>query len=289
MNSKIYEAVTSQVIASLESGVVPWRKPWTTCPPPVNAVSKRPYRGVNLLLLGMSCFADHRWITLRQANEIGGRVKKGEKSSTAIFWKRIEARCGEGHEQESARIIPLLRYYNVFNVEQCENLGLPGISNESALGEELRIQAAEAVVAGMPSPPNIREGGSAAWYRPADDLVQVPRIGSFVTADHYYATLFHELAHATGHPTRLARPEVFGEIQYGSGDYGREELVAELASAFVCASLGLDNSLVENAASYLDGWLQCLQRDQKLLLLAAGQAQRASDFIRAVSPASLEA
>lgn len=289
VNSKVYETVTSQVIAALESGVVPWRKPWATAPPPINAVSKRPYRGVNLLLLGMSRFGDHRWITLRQANELGGRVLKGEKASIAIFWKRTETRHDEGQEKESVRTIPLLRHYHVFNVEQCDNLGLSGSDRASVLRDEDRIEAAEAVVAEMPNPPSIREGGSAAWYRPSDDLVQVPPISSFETPDDYYATLFHELGHSTGHPTRLARPEMLGEIQYGSGDYGREELVAELASAFVCASIGLDNSLVENSARYIDGWLQSLNRDQKLLLLAAGQAQRASDFIRAIVSKGSEA
>ena len=134
----------------------------------------------------------------------------------------------------------------------------------------------------MPEPPRVSEGGSVACYRPPEDLVEIPTLGNFRSSDDYYATLFHELAHATGHVSRLARKGVTERTRFGSGEYGREELVAELASAFLCAKVRLDGSLLENAASYLQGWLTVLREDPKALVIAAAQAQRAADRVLGV-------
>ena len=131
----------------------------------------------------------------------------------------------------------------------------------------------------MPDPPRVRERQRSAWYAPEDDLVGMPDIGRFSSPDAYYATLFHELGHATGHPRRLARTGVCETVRYGSNDYSREELVAELASAFVCASIGLDNSLSDNAAAYIAGWLSVLRADSRAVVVAAGQAQRAAEWL----------
>jgi antirestriction protein ArdC len=279
VSGRVYELVTERILASLKAGTVPWRKPWSEQAPPENALTRRPYRGVNVLLLGMSPYRDHRWLSLRQAGELGGRVRTGERSSLAVFWKRWEPRdATEEDTRETGRTIPILRYYRVFNVEQCEGLRLAPLMCEERANR--RIVAAEQILAGMPDPPVIEEGGSAAWYRPRDDRVRIPPFTRFQPADAYYATLFHELGHATGHQKRLDRPGVMESASFGSEVYSREELVAELTSAFLCAASGLDNSLVENAASYISGWTRALEKEPKAIVVAAAQAQRAADFIR---------
>lgn len=280
MKRSAYEEATKRITDALEQGVVPWRKPWRTVPEPVNAVSKRTYRGINLFLLSISPFTDHRWLTFRQAQGLGGNVKRGAKASLVVFWTQWEAPSIESTEGTATRrTIPILRFYHLFNAEQCEGLSLQAI-DEARIGDGDRIARAEELVKTMPSPPRIREGGEAAWYRARDDLVQIPPLPRFETVDAFYATLFHELGHATGHESRLKRPGVAGDLQFGSEGYSREELVAELASAFCCASLGLDNSLFGQSASYVDGWLTALRDDPKALTIAAAHAQRAADYMR---------
>lgn len=282
MSQSTYEAVTARIVESLEKGTVPWRKPWQESSVPINAVSRRPYRGVNVFLLGLGLFRDPRWLSFKQAQKLGGYVRAGEKSMLAIFWKRLEIVRDEEPGELRKERFPLLRYYHVFNVEQCEGLKLPPLPTPSS--EPLvRIGRAEELVRSMPCPPVIREGGDSAWYRPSDDLIQVPRLEAFHSTDAFYATLFHELGHSTGHEKRLNRPGVTGEVRFGSETYGKEELVAELTSAFLCAEIGLDNSLVENAASYIGGWLEVLKSDPKAIVAASAQAQRAADYVRGIS------
>jgi len=282
-----YQTITAQIVEALKRGVVPWRKPWRGRDQlPCNAVSKRPYHGVNLLLLSLAPFRDHRWMTLRQANELGGRIRRGERSSIAVFWKHLDVTDEQDAQDGRRRCIPLLRYYHVFNAEQCEGLNLPVLMDD--WNEELtaRIEKAEEVVMSMPNPPKIVEGGNVACYQPPEDLVRIPKIRDFESAEAYYATLFHELGHSTGHLNRLNRPGVTGSIHFGSCDYSREELVAELTSAFCCAEVGINNSILDNAVSYIHGWLEALQGDPKAVVAAAGQAQRAIDYILNVPPRS---
>lgn len=249
---------------------------------PTNARSRRPYRGVNVFLLSLSPYTDHRWVTFSQAKELGGTVKRGERASPVVFWKPWHI---EGVDQETGEVlkwnVPLLKQYHVFNVEQCENLDISPRHQREATPHD-RIERAEALVLAVPDPPKFQERGSAAWYRPADDLVQVPPIDSFESADSYYATVFHELGHATGHERRLNRASVTGEIQFGSACYSREELIAELTSAFCCATIGLDNSLIENSASYIQSWLSALRSDQRAIVVAASKAQKAADYLMGV-------
>lgn len=277
----IYRRVTDTVLESLKKGVVPWRKPWdTSALLPVNADSSRPYRGVNAFLLSLSPYQDHRWLTFRQVQARGGAVRKGERATMVVFWKQWEPKADK---EGKTKKVPLLRHYNVFNAEQCEGLDLPELYRPERLGEHARIERAELLVRSMPDPPQIVQNGTAAWYRPSDDLVTVPPLDRFVSADAFYATLFHELGHATGHPDRLARSGVTGSVRFGSGEYGREELVAEMTSAFCCAVLSLDNSLLGSSASYIQGWLSALKADPKAVVVAAAQAQRAADYVRGVT------
>ncbi len=291
MSTAIYENVTKTIIETLERGVVPWKKPWHQLPSvPTNATTNRPYRGVNTFLLSIHSYTDHRWLTLKQANELGGTVKPGEKATTVVFWKRWKPNVPD-EEQESGvtREVPLLRYFKVFNAEQCAGLRLAGLHQSDEYKEHERIRRAELLVQHMPSPPTIREGGNTAWYRPCDDHVQIPEIKLFWTPDAYYATLFHELGHATGHESRLNRSDrsgVMGQNRFGSGEYSKEELVAELTSAFCAANVSLDDRLLGDSASYIDGWLSVLKADPKAVVMAAAQAQRAADLIRGVEYAT---
>ena len=283
MSATLYEIVTEKIIEALEKGVVPWRKPWnTTAQLPCNATNNRPYRGVNVFLLGLMPYADHRWLTFRQAQELGGTVRQGEKSTLVVFWKYPDKKPDVEDEEERRRSAPILRYFNVFNAEQVEGLNLPPLPSVGNLTEAHRIERAEVLVRSMIDPPQIQEVGTKAGYSPSRDLVRIPQIGSFDSIDQYYATLFHELAHSTGHGKRLNRPGVTGQVRFGSERYAREELVAELASAFCCATVALDNSILENSAAYIESWIASLRRDPKAIVVAAGQAQKAADYIKGI-------
>jgi antirestriction protein ArdC len=270
---------------ALKDGVVPWRKPWNVqASMPINVISNKGYRGINMFLLGLAPYTDHRWLTLKQAGELGGRIIKGQKATMVIFWKHWQPKNDQEAEQTEARKrVPILRYYNVFNVEQCEGLSIPELYCPPPLKENQRIERAELLLQSMPDPPTIQEYGTSAWYRPIEDTIQIPPLKTFDSADSYYSTLFHELGHASGHEKRLNRSGVTGQILFGSGEYSKEELVAELTSAFCCATVSLDNSLIRNAASYIDGWLSVLRNDPKAVVIAAAQAQKAADLIRGVT------
>jgi antirestriction protein ArdC len=281
MKLTIYESVTLTILNSLSAGVVPWRKPWhSDATLPTSLATGKPYRGINSFLLGLAPYTDHRWLTFKQLQERGGQVKKGEKSTMVVFWKHWEPPTEPG---EAKKRIPILRYFNLYNVSQCDGLDVPELYRPQPLTEPQRIDGAELLVQSMPNPPSISEGGQSAWYRPSDDHVQMPLLSSFESAEAYYSTLTHELGHSTGHMSRLNRKEVTGNIRFGSGDYSKEELVAELTSAFCCATVGLDNSVIDNAASYINGWLKVLKADPKAMVIAAAQAQKAADYIRGVT------
>jgi antirestriction protein ArdC len=267
-------------LEALKAGVVPWRQPWHETAPPCNAVTGRPYHGINFFLLSLARYLDHRWLTYQQARELGGHVRTGEKATLVVFWKKWEVDSPDSSTGELKKErIPLLRHYHVFNVQQCEDLSLPQLEILTKPQNE-RIALAEQLVRQTPDPPRLHPGCKQACYYPLVDVVQMPDIQSFVTADAYYATLFHELGHATGHQSRLNRAGVMDAPRFGSADYSREELVAELTSSYCCATLGLDNSLIDNAASYIDGWLTRLKTDPKAIVVAAGQAQRAAEYLQ---------
>ncbi|HMS56825.1 MAG TPA: zincin-like metallopeptidase domain-containing protein [Fimbriimonadaceae bacterium] len=287
MSTAIYESVTNRIVEALKEGVVPWKKPWHTLSSlPVNTITQKPYRGINPFLLSLAPHTDHRWLTFKQLGLRGGTVRKGERASMVVFWKHWEPPADATDEEAEAgrkqHRIPLLRYYLVFNLEQCEAHGFPELYVPPNPTEPERFTAARMIASSMPNPPRQIEGKNA-WYRPADDLVQVPPPQAFDRGDDYFATLFHELAHATGHESRLNRPGVTGQVQFGSGEYSKEELVAELTSAFCCAASRLDTSVTESAASYISGWLELIQSDPKAMVIAAAQAQKAADYIQGVT------
>jgi antirestriction protein ArdC len=280
-NTVVYEMVTEQLVKLLESGLVPWRKPWVSAGVPRNAVSKRSYRGINSFLLGLTPYSDPRWLTFKQAKELGGNVKRGESSTVVVFWKLFDVVDEETQEKKR---IPLLRYYRVFNVEQCEGLKLQPLEREESLGKAERLAECERVVSDMPQAPALFDnGGDRAYYNPRADSVHMPRVEQFKSTEGYYSTLFHELTHSTGHESRLNRPGITQIAAFGDAVYSREELVAEFGASFLCNLLGISSDgQLEQSASYIKGWLSALKNDKKLAVVAAAQAQKAADFILGV-------
>lgn len=286
-NNDIAEKVTQELISLLESGVAPWRKPWASGDSvPYNASTRRPYRGINVLVLWAAEMrlktSGGGWLTYRQAESLGGHVRKGEKGTPVVFWKMLTAK------DDDERKIPMLRYFTVFHTSQCENLTLPA-SDAPVVTEPVdELDAAEALVAGYTDKPTIAFGGGRAYYAPKIDHIQMPERSTFESTGGYYATLFHELAHSTGHVSRLARKEVVDVAAFGDESYSTEELVAEMTSAFCCARVGLDASTLPNSAAYLKGWLKALKAEPKMLITAAARAQRAFDYIAGAKPETTE-
>lgn len=282
--SDTYQRITDTIITMLENGVAPWRKPWSTAHNGMarNLVSGKEYRGINYFLLNaMTRYESPYWLTFKQASERGGHVRKGEKGMPVIFWKLYEK---ENEATGEETVVPVLRQYTVFNSEQCNGLEVP-IIEQPETHENERIARAEAIQLAMPNRPSVTFGGSRAYYSPSQDVVNVPNLERFENSNAYYATLFHELAHSTGHAQRLNRAGVMDHATFGSCEYSKEELCAEMTSAFLCAKCGIDNSTLENSAAYIASWLKALKNDSKMVVLAAAQAQKAADYILNVQSA----
>jgi antirestriction protein ArdC len=282
MNS-VYEKITDLIISKLELGVIPWRKPWTDAGPPCNLITKRPYRGINLLLLSCAAYGQPYFLSFNQVKKLGGTVRKDEKAYMVVFYKWLEATDVNGEvifkEDGKPKMLPLLRYYYVFNVEQCYGIDAKHLPEQQPIERQFQpIETAEQIVSGMPDKPGICYFGTRAFYNPTTDRVNLPVKTSFVSDAELYSTLFHELVHATGHSSRLARPAI-GTAAFGSENYSKEELIAEMGSAFLCAEAGIENRTIDNSAAYIGNWLERLRDDKRLVVLAAGAAQKACDYI----------
>ncbi len=276
--ANVYEIVTEKIISLLEQGEIPWKKPWKSASGwPMNLVSKKPYRGVNVFLLHSAGFSSRWWVTFDQAKELGGHVKKGEKASLVVFWKMLEKKVEDKEGNEKIEKIPMLRYYNVFNTDQCEGLKVP--DNDSVVIEFNPIEEAESIVTGMPNRPDIRHGGNKAFYSPGLDYIGMPKAIDFDSEEEYYSTLFHEMVHSTGHTSRVDRKLNQKRAAFGSEDYSKEELVAEMGAAFLCGSCGIEPKTIKNSAAYIKSWLKSLRDDKTMVVLAAAAAQRATEWI----------
>ncbi|VGO16910.1 DNA primase TraC [Pontiella desulfatans] len=281
MSAKINEMVVQRLIDRInETGELPWKKPWTSVSTmPRNLVSKKNYRGVNVFLLHMMGFSSPWFLSLKQVNALGGRIRKHEKGNVVTFFKIIEK--DDDTADDGKRSFAMLRYYKVWNAaEQCE--GLDGKVPEVEVPKRVHtpISEVEAVVANMPCPPHIVHGRrQAASYCPPTDTVSMPSPETFVSGESYFSALLHECVHATGSAKRLARKAIMEPNRFGSDPYAKEELVAELGAAFLCGHCGILPKTEENSTAYLKGWLARLKADPSMLITAGSQAQKAYDYV----------
>ncbi len=285
-----YTRITNRIVAELEQGTRPWLKPWNaehaagriTRPLRHNG---QPYSGINVLMLWSEAmdkgYATPIWMTFKQAQELGAHVKKGEHGSLVVYADRFTKTKTDDAGQDVERSIPFMKGYTVFNVEQIDDLPAHYYAKAApTLDPVQRIAHAETYFAALGA--DIRHGGNMAFYAISSDHVQMPPFESFRDAESYYATLAHECTHWTRHESRLARD--FGRKRFGDEGYAIEELVAELASAFLCADLGLTPEPREDHAAYIGSWLKVLKNDKRAIFTAAAHAQRAADFLNGLQP-----
>lgn len=282
----IYEAITNRIIDALEAGTIPWRKPWKGgCRYAISHTTGKPYSLLNQLLLGER---PGEYLTWKQIHDEGGRVKKGAEAQFVVFWKMIDKTEEDEDGDMLTRQIPFLRYFNVFHIDDCEGIK-PKYAAETfdPANTPDPIANAEAVFADY-----IRRSGvtfcqdyqDRAFYRPADDSIHLPLLEQFQDASEYYSTLFHETVHSTGHATRLNRLENGGG--FGSEVYSKEELTAEIGAATILAALGIETeSSFANSAAYIENWLTVLKNDKRLIVSAAGRAEKAVRLILNEQPA----
>ena len=280
----LYETVTARILNQLAAGQVPWRKTWKTGLPK-SLSTGREYRGVNILVLGGTAYTSAYWLTYREALRHGGHVRKGERATPVIYWKwrtpgELARRAEQTGKQQVAPCVPFVSA--VFNLDQVEGVARP--DDDLQQRPEDRLQIADQMLEVMPDKPEIVHTVTAQpSYSPRLDRVTLPHLSQFESADEYYATLFHELVHSSGHPRRLNR---FAEAE---GDrvekYSFEELVAEFGAAFLCGFAGIQNPDTDALqTSYIEGWARVFRQDSRILVRAASAAQRATDYVRGKIP-----
>lgn len=279
--ANVYEMVTERIIAELEKGVIPWEKPWTGVRSGAyNRVSKRPYSLLNQMLLKHT----GEYATYKQWQDLGGQVKKGEKSEIVVFWKIFEAEeTNKDTGEKETKKIPLLRYYNVFHISQVE--GVEPLKPEQLNDEVEPIEEADKIITDYITREHIEFTecrSNEAYYSPSSDRVVVPMKEQYTVINEYYSTTFHELTHSTGHKSRLNRLETGAVAAFGGTEYSKEELVAEIGSASLMNLLGIETvKTFRNSAAYIQSWLQVLRNDNKFIVSASSKAEKAVNYILA--------
>jgi antirestriction protein ArdC len=282
MRRDIYAEVSARIVAELERGAAPWVKPWSATPgqnTPQNAVSNRPYSGCNVILLWLARnrgWASPRFLTFKQAQEAGGNVRKGEHGTKVYFVKQLQVKDGDG--DGDTRLVPMLREYTVFNVDQCD-----GLPDSIRAGKPIRVRNPDTrdVLADdflRSTRADIREGHGEAYYIPSHDFISMPAFQAFKGADHFYNVAFHELTHWTGHKSRLDRDL---KHRFGAREYAAEELVAELGAAFLSAEFGFDGDV--RSAGYIATWIELLKADKRAFFTACSKASKAADHLRGLA------
>lgn len=276
----VYQYVTEEIIRQLEQGVVPWRKPWNTKEnPAINYITRKPYRGINTLLLSKA----GEYMTFKQVQDLKGKVKKGSKSHMVIFYKIDKKLKEDSDGNKKIDTYFILRYYRVFHLDDIE--GIPS-KIEKPESENSPINEAENILALYKDKPEITNANQGrAYYSPSEDYINVPGIECFNSEEEYYSTLFHECIHSTGHKSRLNRfaEEDQANAAFSSESYSKEELTAEVGAAMLCGLAGIDVT-IDNSAAYIGGWLKRLKDDNKLIVQAANKAQAAADYIQGIKP-----
>ena len=289
-NFDLYQVITDKILDEIEkTGKLNWVKEWKTKRGtnvfPMNGISKKRYEGINFFLLSMHDYVNPYWLTYKQVEQLGGNVRKGEKSTMIVFWKLNEyTKTNEATQQDEVKKVPILRYYNVFNVEQCENITIEADKvPEVEYNDNQKIEIAQNIVDSYQTREAINydiKESDRAYYRPSTDSITMPLIGQFNSSQAFYSTFFHEISHSTGHQKRLNRKEVVETTYFGSCDYGTEELTAELTSAFICAEIGISNETTErNSVAYLKNWKNAIKGDKKLFLMASQRASKSAKYI----------
>lgn len=285
--ANVYQMVTDRITAQLEQGNIPWRKPWTGVSADeggaVNYVSRRPYSLINQLILGKP----GEYLTWKQVDELGGKVRKGAKAGFVVFFKNITIQdktfINPENGEPETKTIPLLRYYNVFHLDDVE-----GIESKISRGEAPKVQpleAAEKAIADYLSrQPGLRfqndKQSNRAYYSLTEDMVVVPMLSQYRIPEEYYSTTFHELTHSTIPESRCDRKAENARTFFGNEEYSREELVAEIGSAMLCNRLGIESARAfKNSVAYIKSWLGALKNDPKMIIWAAGRAEKAAKFI----------
>jgi len=276
MANDLYQTVTNSIIEAIKEGVKPWECPWQRSPlgvMPANYKTKTAYSGINVLVLWAAAskvgYKRNAWLTFKQAKELGGNVRKGEKSVSCVFFKNV---VSDKNDDESPTTYPMIKPFWLFNVDQIDGIDFSDLRPASEGSTFDPIEKAEAVL--KQSGAVIKEQGDRALYVPSQDMIVMPEKERFSTAEDYYTTIFHELTHWTGHPTRLNRN--YGK-RFADDAYAFEELIAELGSAFINTELNINGEL--DHASYLDHWLKILKQDKRAIFTAASQASKAHQWI----------
>lgn len=277
----VYSIVTERIIKQLEQGYIPWKKPWVNCfDGTFNRISRKPYSLLNQLLL----MHEGEYATFKQWEQIGGKVKKGEKSEIIVFWKMQEVTGKTETGEMQVRNIPVLRYYNVFHISQVENI-LPLDDSENRFDTE-PIEEAEKVFRDYAEREHIAlhiGDGNKAFYRPFDDSITLPSMAQFERAEEFYSTAFHECGHSTMKATRCDREAENKGSHFGNEGYSKEELVAEITSSAIVHSLGLETEdTFKNNCAYIQNWLSVLKNDKKFIVSATGKAEKAAKYILSI-------
>ena len=282
---EIYRQITDYVIAQLDKGEIIWQKPWNILGFPKNIVTGHHYKGWNIFFLNfitsMFKYRTPYFITYRQALDMGGTIRRGQKGYPVIWWATIEKKneqVNEEKEEESQVVYRIPKTHTVFNIDQTFGIGFPKV--EELFSKNFsEIDCCEHLINNMIDAPKILHGGDEAYYHMTRDIINLPAKQRFHLADHYYKTLFHELIHCTGHPKRLNREELIKSDGFSVEKYSKEELTAELGAAFLCGHCGISNTTIENSSAYIQGWLRALRNDRRLILKASSQAQAAVEYI----------
>lgn len=286
----VYQMVTDRVIEQLKKGIIPWHRPWTGTAGTINYVTRKPYSLLNQVILGR----EGEWITFKQLKELGGSIKKGAKARFVVFYGKYTYTKEEKEDGEEATVvkeytIPVLRYYKVFHISDCTGIESKMESKPVTLASEPMERAEEIINGYLEREEGLKfkndEPSNRAFYRPSDDLVVVPMLSQYPVTEEYYSTTFHELTHSTMAESRCNRKKGNKMAAYGSTDYSREELVAELGSTMLCTIAKLNSEKAfKNSVAYIQGWLKALANDNKMIVWAASRAEKAARYILGEEP-----
>lgn len=273
------EQFVNRIIEKIEKdNILPWVCTWKKYTNgdnlPCNFITKKHYRGINAFWLMIMPYSSPYWLSYKQAKELGGNVKKGEKATPVVYYSTFEV-----EENEKKKEVPFLKTYPMFNIEQCEGIETPELI-PLELNDNQIIDNCEEIIKNFKDIPQFEISiSNRAYYVPSKDLIKMPSINQFDCPESYYGTFFHELGHSTGHESRLNRSELKESHHFGDENYSKEELIAEMTACFLCAEAGIENTTFDNSVSYINGWLKVLKKNPNWLLQSASSAQKAADYI----------